>query len=392
MSAFRGFVSDLDGFEPKLASLEAVDAITFSSGRLDELDQLEAQLIALQNALQGFCTRAGLPKERRVYGPKMVKSIADQKTRFELLFSPAKLSLSALKVRFQELEQKNDAAAKLKQEQENADRIHQLELDLLKENAKKEAAKEKEAEVQRQTLHASAEKKRQNRAQERKLVADEKARQEEEVRARVAAKLYAEDERRRREAEAESMRAHQRSIFSSTDSSSLPAPAFGRAPAPAPVSPSPVSFSSLLNSSLSPTSPRSKSHPTEVEPVQSDEEFELIVGTAPSDTIVVTMFSASWCRSCTALAPLFDAISVEYVNSEVICLSVDKDDLKTLCTAQSVTRLPTVTFHANNEKVSMLEDASDAQLRTELVRLVAEREERLVALAISMSIRDDEDV
>ena len=126
--------------------------------------------------------------------------------------------------------------------------------------------------------------------------------------------------------------------------------------------------------------------------MQSDEEFELIVGTAPSDTIVVTMFSASWCRSCTALAPLFDAISVEYVNSEVICLSVDKDDLKTLCTAQSVTRLPTVTFHANNEKVSMLEDASDAQLRTELVRLVAEREERLVALAISMSIRDDEDV
>jgi hypothetical protein len=403
MSAFRTFVQELDAFEPSLNSLESIDASSFTSSRFDDLQALEEKLTKLEELLAGFCARAAAPKERKVYGPKMIKNIGELKTRFDLLSVEAAKRLGALKAQWRELEQKQ-SATKLQQEQEVANRTSQRDLDEVEANARDAVAKEREAELQRQAkLHASAEKKRQDRAEQRRLLVEEKEAKESKVRAMVAAKLQAEDERRRREAEAEKDRAHQRSIFAAAPAGP-PAPAFGSyGRSPAPVSPSAVSFSALLNSSfppgspLSPSSPLSPPPPTEVDAVLSDEEFDLITSTADPDTIIVTIHSssiasaASSATSSATFARSFDTISVEHADAEVICLSVDSDALKGLSAAQAVTRFPTVTFHVNNKRVSSVVGTDEAQLRAEIARLITEREERLVAQALQMSVLEDEE-
>ena len=128
-----------------------------------------------------------------------------------------------------------------------------------------------------------------------------------------------------------------------------------------------------------------------MEAVASAEEFELLLATATSDMILVVKWGASWCGPCRRMAPIFDRLSGEYSDADDITwLSVDTDALKGLAAQHSITRLPSFTFHCDGKQIGFLSGCSDeAALRQEVQRLVAEREERLVAAAVALSVAAD---
>ncbi|KAL3098790.1 hypothetical protein niasHS_001456 [Heterodera schachtii] len=93
---------------------------------------------------------------------------------------------------------------------------------------------------------------------------------------------------------------------------------------------------------------------------QTDSEFTkflLNVGTAPC----IVDFFATWCQPCSAIAPVFDELSNNYLNLKFVKVDVDK--CKETKNTYGVSAMPTFIVLLNGQRVDLLRGADKTALQ-----------------------------
>ncbi|KAK9883962.1 hypothetical protein WA026_004899 [Henosepilachna vigintioctopunctata] len=85
---------------------------------------------------------------------------------------------------------------------------------------------------------------------------------------------------------------------------------------------------------------------------------------AASTKLVVADFTASWCGPCQRIAPVFQQLSVKYVNA--VFLKIDVDKCQETAATQGVSAMPTFIFYRNRTKVDRLQGADATALENKI--------------------------
>jgi thioredoxin 1 len=71
------------------------------------------------------------------------------------------------------------------------------------------------------------------------------------------------------------------------------------------------------------------------------------------DKVVLVDFWASWCAPCRAMAPLFNRLSAEFPNVQI--LKVDAEAHKSLLEEYDVRSLPTIQIYSSGKQIEKLQ-------------------------------------
>ncbi|GLD72717.1 thioredoxin-like protein [Lates japonicus] len=102
--------------------------------------------------------------------------------------------------------------------------------------------------------------------------------------------------------------------------------------------------------------------------VGSLEEFDTILKEA-GDKLVVVDFTATWCGPCKHIAPIYEELSKDANNKNVIFLKVDVDEVQDLCARCKIRSMPTFQFYKKGEKVEEFSGADPNQLKSKVAAL-----------------------
>lgn len=100
-----------------------------------------------------------------------------------------------------------------------------------------------------------------------------------------------------------------------------------------------------------------------VKKIQSKSEFDSEIA---SGKLVVVDFFATWCGPCVSIAPLFENLSK--VETEVVFLKVDIDELSDVAEQCGITAMPTFQIYKNKVKVGEVVGASIDKVKQELAK------------------------
>lgn len=78
---------------------------------------------------------------------------------------------------------------------------------------------------------------------------------------------------------------------------------------------------------------------------------------------VVVDFSATWCGPCKAIAPVYDEISMEKQNKNVMFIKVDIDKNPEIAARYEVKSMPTFIFLRNREELDRFSGANIVKLQ-----------------------------
>ncbi|XP_018536803.1 thioredoxin [Lates calcarifer] len=102
--------------------------------------------------------------------------------------------------------------------------------------------------------------------------------------------------------------------------------------------------------------------------VESVAEFDDILKEA-GDKLVVVDFTATWCGPCKYIAPVFEALSKDPENKNVIFLKVDVDEVQDLCTRCEIRSMPTFQFYKKGQKLEAFSGADPDKLKSKVAAL-----------------------
>ncbi|XP_073480122.1 thioredoxin-like [Aquarana catesbeiana] len=103
-----------------------------------------------------------------------------------------------------------------------------------------------------------------------------------------------------------------------------------------------------------------------VKQIESASEFKEFLKSA-GDKLVVVDFTASWCRPCRRIAPLYEELSKAH--PDVFFCKVDVDDVAALSESCGITAMPTFQFYKNATKVAEICGADEAKLKETIAKL-----------------------
>lgn len=103
-----------------------------------------------------------------------------------------------------------------------------------------------------------------------------------------------------------------------------------------------------------------------------DQYQALIHNSENSDAFFVLKFTASWCKPCKALAPVFEKV-VNEQQENVYAISVDVDDFDELGAKYHAVLLPMVVALHRGEKVDVYHGKDEADLRCFVNTLVSKK-------------------
>ncbi|KAL9271621.1 Thioredoxin H-type-like protein [Drosera capensis] len=83
--------------------------------------------------------------------------------------------------------------------------------------------------------------------------------------------------------------------------------------------------------------------------------------------IVIANFSASWCRPCRTVAPLYSELSEKYPS--LIFLTIDVDEVSELSTSWDIKATPTFFFLRDGQEIDKLVGANKAELEKKITIL-----------------------
>ena len=81
-------------------------------------------------------------------------------------------------------------------------------------------------------------------------------------------------------------------------------------------------------------------------------------------------FFATWCRPCSEMAPIYDALAKEY-SGKILFYKVNVDQLKELSLHWGISGMPTLLFCNDNGKEMLLGYQNEEQLRLQLDKLLS---------------------
>ncbi|XP_059975516.1 thioredoxin domain-containing protein 2 [Mesoplodon densirostris] len=103
-----------------------------------------------------------------------------------------------------------------------------------------------------------------------------------------------------------------------------------------------------------------------VKVILSKEDFEVALKEA-GERLVAVDFSATWCRPCRSIKPLFQSLSVKH--KDVVFLEVDADECEGLAKDCNIVCTPTFQFYKKEEKVGEFSGALKEKLETFITAL-----------------------
>ncbi|XP_054936605.1 thioredoxin domain-containing protein 2 [Physeter macrocephalus] len=103
-----------------------------------------------------------------------------------------------------------------------------------------------------------------------------------------------------------------------------------------------------------------------VKVILSKEDFEVALKEA-GERLVAVDFSATWCRPCRSIKPLFQSLSVKH--KDVVFLEVDADECEGLAKDCNIVCIPTFQFYKKEEKVGEFSGALKEKLETLITAL-----------------------
>lgn len=83
--------------------------------------------------------------------------------------------------------------------------------------------------------------------------------------------------------------------------------------------------------------------------------------------IVIANFSASWCRPCRTVAPLYSEASEKYPS--LMFLTIDVDEVSELSTSRDIQATPTFFFLRDGQEIDKLVGANKAELERKITIL-----------------------
>ena len=84
---------------------------------------------------------------------------------------------------------------------------------------------------------------------------------------------------------------------------------------------------------------------------------------------VVVDFSATWCGPCRAIAPLYDEISMDKQNKNVMFVKVDVDKNPEIAARYKVKSMPTFLFLKNRKELDRFSGADIVKLKESIAKL-----------------------
>ncbi|TFJ85815.1 hypothetical protein NSK_002635 [Nannochloropsis salina CCMP1776] len=106
-----------------------------------------------------------------------------------------------------------------------------------------------------------------------------------------------------------------------------------------------------------------------VSEVRTLEETEEALNGAGSKLVVLD-FTATWCGPCKLISPVFEGLSEEISENEVVFLKVDVDVNEETAKKFEVSQMPTFIFVKNSEVKGRLVGANPDKLREAVFRLL----------------------
>ncbi|CAG05767.1 unnamed protein product, partial [Tetraodon nigroviridis] len=85
--------------------------------------------------------------------------------------------------------------------------------------------------------------------------------------------------------------------------------------------------------------------------------------------LVVVDFTASWCGPCKQIGPVFEKLSNEPENKDIVFLKVDVDDAGDVSEFCQIKCMPTFQFYKNGKKVDEFSGANPDTLKEKLEKL-----------------------
>ena len=105
-----------------------------------------------------------------------------------------------------------------------------------------------------------------------------------------------------------------------------------------------------------------------VKMVSTKEEFDSVLAEA-GEKLVAVDFTATWCPPCRRIGPVFEAMSEDSENSDVVFIKVDVDDNSETSEACGISCMPTFQFYKSAGKVGEFSGADEEQLKEKVAGL-----------------------
>ncbi|XP_015607637.1 thioredoxin-1-like, partial [Cephus cinctus] len=93
--------------------------------------------------------------------------------------------------------------------------------------------------------------------------------------------------------------------------------------------------------------------------INDDGQFHGEMSNAGTKLVVVD-FTATWCGPCQRIAPVFEQLSVKYLNA--VFLKVDVDKYAETAAGQGVSAMPTFIFYRNRTRLGLCQGADPSGL------------------------------
>lgn len=100
-----------------------------------------------------------------------------------------------------------------------------------------------------------------------------------------------------------------------------------------------------------------------VKAITDDAHFQIELTNAATRLVVVD-FTATWCRPCQRIAPIFQQLAAKY--PKAVFLKIDVDECQEIAAAQGVTAMPTFIFYRNKTKVDRLQGGDPVTLENKI--------------------------
>ncbi|KAK2863021.1 hypothetical protein Q5P01_002554 [Channa striata] len=102
-----------------------------------------------------------------------------------------------------------------------------------------------------------------------------------------------------------------------------------------------------------------------VRQVKDKADFDNLLKEA-GDKLVVVDFTATWCGPCRFIGPIFQKMSEDPENKNVVFLKVDVDEADDVSSACKISCMPTFQFYKSGEKVDEFSGADAEKLKETL--------------------------
>eukprot|EP00632_Arachnochrysis_sp_CCMP2950_P009319 CAMPEP_0185703862 /NCGR_PEP_ID=MMETSP1164-20130828/15607_1 /TAXON_ID=1104430 /ORGANISM="Chrysoreinhardia sp, Strain CCMP2950" /LENGTH=175 /DNA_ID=CAMNT_0028371179 /DNA_START=1 /DNA_END=531 /DNA_ORIENTATION=+ len=110
--------------------------------------------------------------------------------------------------------------------------------------------------------------------------------------------------------------------------------------------------------------------PVDVPAATSAADFAARVAATAAGRPLIVDFSATWCRPCKKIAPVFDALAAEHA-AVADFLKVDIDELDDVATAENVMVVPTFHVYVDKLAAAQLTGSDEGKLRALVAKHVA---------------------